>query len=213
MKIRSYVAFRFCCICVWSIFVQTASAQDIQQIGMSPEGPIMRASVSPQAFAQNFHSQQMPEWCWVASISNIFAYYGHPLRQDKIVQFVYGSPGNLPALSPQMIAAVVNRPWQDDNGVPFRARLTAAYDAQAGVLAINNMYIVNELSHGRPLLVCNAHHCMVITAVEYTPLQVTKVWVFDPWPLSPRVHVLPTVEAVAADLGGQLTFVGAVTVR
>jgi hypothetical protein len=212
MKSRFNVAFRMCCIFAPSLFTQTLPAQ-IQQIGMSPQGPIMRASVSPQAFAQNFHSQQLPEWCWAASISNIFAYYGHPLRQDEIVQAVYGTVANLPAISARLIAAQVNRTWRDDNGTPFQARLTAAYDAQARVLAINNMYIVNELSHGRPLLVCNTHHCMVVTAVDYTPLQLIQVWVFDPWPLSPSVHPLQPIEALAADQGGQLMFVGALTVR
>lgn len=173
----------------------------------------MRASINPQLFAQNFHSQQLPEWCWAASISNIFAFYGHPLQQPTVVQAVYHTVANLPAISARMIATQVNRPWRDDNGRPFQAHLTAAYDAQAGVAAINNMYIVNELAHGRPLLMCNTHHCMVVTAVDYTPLQVVQVWVFDPWPLSPTVHALPPIEAIPANLGGQLTFVGAIAVN
>lgn len=112
-----------------------------------------------------------------------------------------------------MIAAQVNRPWRDDHGVPFQTHLTAAYYAQAGVLAINNMFIVHELSQRRPLLVCNSHHCMVVTAVDYSPLQVLKVWVFDPWPLSPRIHELPTDETIPAHQVGQLMFVGALTVN
>jgi hypothetical protein len=81
MKNRFYVGFRLCSICILLLQAKPVSAQ-IQQLGMSPQGPVMRASISPPAFAQNFRSQQLPEWCWAASISNIFAYYGHPLRQD-----------------------------------------------------------------------------------------------------------------------------------
>lgn len=200
-------------ICLSLLFAQTLFAQGVQRIGTSAEGPIMRVSIDPRAFAQNFRAQQLPEWCWAASIANIYAFYHHPLQQPEIVQAVYGTVVNLPAMSAQMIAAQVNRPWRDDTGRLFQARLTAAYDFQAGVVAINNMYIVNELAHGRPLLVCNTHHCMVITAVDYTPSQVLQVWVFDPWPLSPTIHVLPPQEAIPANLGGQLMFVGAVTVN
>jgi hypothetical protein len=114
----------------WALLAQMLSAQ-IQQLGMSAHGPIMRASISPQGFAQNFHSQQLPEWCWAASICNIFAYYGHPPRQEEIVQAVYGVTGNFPAMSAAMIAAQVNRPWLDDHGVAFQTHLTAAYEGSA----------------------------------------------------------------------------------
>ena len=211
MKVPFPVASRLCSICVWSLLAPTLSAQ-IRQIGMSPEGPIMRAEVSHEDFSQTYNRQEKSNWCWAASISNIFAFYGHTVKQEDIVFAATGNKADSTA-SPVMIAAQVNRPWVDDDGDKFEAHLTAAYDVFAHVLAISNMYIVNELSQGRPLLVCNTHHCMVITAVDFTPLSVRAVWVFDPWPSAQPFHQLPYKEAIRADLGGQLTFVGALTVE
>jgi hypothetical protein len=212
MRFGLFFVLITCGINAW-VLTPLLCAQSIRQIGVSPQGPIIRASVNPQLFAKNYQDQIMPEWCWAASISNIFAYYGHSVRQDRVVQAVYGTVVNLPALAARVIATEVNRPWIDDHGTKFQSHLTAAYDAQAGVLAINNFYIINELRQGHPLLVCNTHHCMVVTAVDYTPAQVLQVWVFDPFPGSPQVHALPPIEAIPAHQGGQLTFVGALTVR
>jgi hypothetical protein len=211
MKSPFRAAVRLCYICIWPLFAQTLSAQ-ITQIGISPEGPIMRAEVSHADFAQTYRRQEMPNWCWAASISNIFAFYGHTVTQKDIVYAATGKKADSTA-SPAMIAAQVNRPWADADGEKFEAHLAAAYDVFAHVLAINNRYIVNELSHGRPLLVCNTHHCMVITAVDFTPLSVRAVWVFDPLPSAEPFHQLPYEEAKRMDLGGQLTFVGALTVE
>jgi hypothetical protein len=211
---NTFVPFAFVASCAlaWA-FASPVDAQSIQRVGNSPQGPIMRASVDPQAFAKNYQGQMMPEWCWAASISNIFAYYGHPVRQDRIVQAVYGRVVNLPALAAQVVAGQVNHPWVDDHGVTFQSHLTAAYDAQAGVLAINNFYIIDQLRQGHPLLVCNTHHCMVITAVDYNPVQVLQVWVFDPFPGVSQIHTLPPIEAVPIHQGGQLTFIGALAVQ
>ena len=42
-----------------------------------------------------FASQQASQWCWAASISNLFAYHGHDVSQARIVSEVYGSVANM----------------------------------------------------------------------------------------------------------------------
>ena len=183
------------------------------QIGFQPGvGPIMRAEVPFDTFARTYRSQRATQWCWAASIANVFSYYGHPVSQEKIVQRLYGTTVNFPARSAMEIAALVNTEWVDDAGKRFRAVLTAAYDAYAGVNMMNNNYLINQLRQNRPILMCNTHHCMVVTLVDYSPFQVMAVGVFDPWPIGPAAHSLPYPEAVALQLGGQMTFLGAVTI-
>ncbi len=175
------------------------------------EGVIKRAEVDYSAFADGYATQGMQQWCWAASISNIFAYYGHPVSQDRIVTAVYGRVVNLPAMSGAMIARQVNRVWIDDDGRRFRARLTAAYDADAGVVAITNDYMIRELCRDRPLIICNRSHCMVLTVVDYTQIRLVAAGVFDPWPSSgPRGLSAPEMTTVHE--GGQLRFLAALTV-
>lgn len=160
--------------------------------------------------------QQCPEWCWAASLSAVFKFFNHPLDQKKIVLDNYHQLVCMPALSATQIAADANRGWVDDFGQNFRSRITAAYDAQAGVLAINNAIIVNEVLHGRPLLYCNRSHCMVICGVYYRPSNwgplIDRVDVMDPWPYSPRLHPLNLAELRPVHQDGQMMFVASVNV-
>ena len=109
----------------------------------------------------------------------------------------------MPALVAAQIASDLSSPWTDD----FESTLTAAYDFQAGVLAINNAIIVNELLEGRPLLYCNTHHAMVICGVDYRPSPIGPLIdglaVMDPWPAAPRLHPLSRPELFPAHRGGQ----------
>jgi hypothetical protein len=184
----------------------------VTQVGQLPEGPVKRAEVTAASFAQTYQAQQMSQWCWAASIANIFRYYKHPVSQAEIVQRVYGTTVNLPAFTGSVIAQQVNRVWRDNNGQRFRAKLTAAYDFDAHVFAINNQFMVSELANGRPFLVANTHHCMVATAVDYTPFRVVGVGVFDPWPTSDGARPLSVPEMMQMNLGGQLRFLATLTV-
>jgi len=192
------------------LVVREASA-DQRIVGNSLQGPIYRVEVPYSNFLRVDQPQHQDEWCWAASISNVFRYYGHPVAQERIVQEVWGSITDMPGY-PAQIAQSLNRSWTDDNGKRFTARLTAAYDAQNGVNAINNVIIANNLAGNRPLVMCNTHHCMVITEMTYTQAQVLSIGVFDPWPAGPEAHDLPAAEAMPITMGGQLTFVAAVEV-
>jgi hypothetical protein len=154
----------------------------------------------------------MSEWCWAASVSNVFAYFGHPVAQEAIVQTVYGRMVNLPSFTARTIAQQLNRQWTDANGKTFTCRLTAAYDAAAGVFDITNSFMMDELRAGRPI-VYGSTHCMVITAIDYLPNgAVVGVGVFDPWPGSPRSRLLRGSDIVLKNLGGNVTFLASVQI-
>ncbi len=167
------------------------------------------AGVSIPSFIYAYTDQHQPQWCWAASISMIFGYYNHPVDQQRIVTEVYGAPINMPAMSGFVIASQINRSWVDDFGRPFHASLTAAYDAQAGVTAINNQAIVYALAGGHPIIVGARTHAVVMTQVQYlpTPLgpRILNVQVFDPWP-GVGARLLMADEMQPAPLGGSLNF-------
>jgi hypothetical protein len=198
---------------VWTILVAGLGCLqgDVSQVGTLPEGPLMRAQVNFSSFARTYRTQQRSQWCWAASIANIFAFHGHPVAQEKIVEAVYGRKDNLPAFTGAVIARQVNRIWTDDNGDRFRATLTAAYDQDAGVFAINNAFMINELRSERPFLVGNASHCMVATAIDFSPVRVVAVGVFDPWPTAGS-RPLSAAEMMPMNRGGQLRFLATLTV-
>ncbi|HZR55972.1 MAG TPA: papain-like cysteine protease family protein [Terriglobales bacterium] len=166
--------------------------------------------------------QQCPEWCWAASIAMIFTFSGHPIDQKQIVQQTYGNIVCLPAQNNATIASALSRRYVDANGKPFTSRITAAFDAQAGFVGINNGIIVNALQSNQPLLICNTHHAMVVCAADFAPTpfgpNIYALGVVDPWPYSSRFHPLSQAEIVpmGIPLGmgqqGQMMFVATVSV-
>jgi hypothetical protein len=192
-----------------------AHAQQCQMIAPGVQG--CRAQIALPSVLLAATLQGCPEWCWAASVSTVFKFFGHPLDQQTIVMQKYGQVVCMPALTSSQIAQDLSDTWTDQNGTQFTSSLTAAYDAQAGVLAINNAIIINELLHQRPLLYCNTHHAMVITAADYRPNpagpSIDGIGVVDPWPPSPRLHPLSPPELIPAHLGGQMTFLAAIRVH
>jgi hypothetical protein len=161
--------------------------------------------------------QKCAEWCWAASASMIFAMNGHPTDQQTIVSAVFGGPKCLPAGKSSVIGSVLSASWQDDGGDAFQSSVVAAYDSANGINAINNFFILSELSNNRPLLYANSHHAMVVVGVKYiaTPAgpDVREVSVLDPWPYSPGIHPLQFSEIIPNILvGGQMSFLAAVHV-
>jgi len=130
------------------------------------------------------------EWCWAASISRVFAYYGHPVSQARIVQEAYGSITNVPGTA-QAIARDLNRTWVDDTLHPFRV--------QADLYSATWYDAANDLARGEPLIVGSLGHAMVVTAVSYYrdvtgDGAVTSVIVRDPWPSNPNRRSLSAAE-------------------
>lgn len=160
--------------------------------------------------------QQCPYWCWAASISMLFATNGHPLNQMKIVKRSLGGALACVTGHPRTIGQDLSLSWTDDNGDDFDSDVTAAYDVWNGVHNLSNVEIISELTDDRPLLYCNQHHAMLLVAVDYvmTPMgpNIFQAGVIDPYPSAPGFHTLSKAELYPAHIGGQLTFLAAVSV-
>jgi hypothetical protein len=181
----------------------------------TPQGNLCTSQVDFNSFAyRSYTTQWQSEWCWAACISMIFKYYGHPVRQDRIVATVYGAAYNRPAGAGWVMAKQLNRNWVDDNGNPFTSRLTAVTDIDAGVFDLNNAGMIEELDQNHPLLIASGTHAMVGTAIQYYPSAVVSVGVFDPWPTSGGARGLAAWEMVPiTQPQGGLRFAAAVRVE
>lgn len=141
-------------------------------------------------------SQRQSYWCWAASISAIFAYYGHPVAQERIVAKVFGEAVNMPAYGGQ-IAEATTGDWIDDSGRRFRAGCEVLWDNDAFFGRPDALaQAAWELSAGNPLIIGSISHAMVMTALLYTLDQAGNAWpqvitVRDPWPGQGRRYLSP----------------------
>jgi hypothetical protein len=176
------------------------------------------ASVNMVQLQQAVSTQQCEQWCWAASISMMFGFYGHPLSQAAIVAATYGNVVCLPANSSTTIGVDLSRPWLDANRRPFTSQVIAAYDYFNGFNTFGgNSSIVAALQANNPMLYCNRSHAMVLYSVSYVDgpsgPDIQRADVIDPWPSSPRAHALTPAELFRADLGGEMTFLAQVQIR
>jgi papain like cysteine protease AvrRpt2 len=133
-------------------------------------------------------TQYQSQWCWAASISNVFKYYGHAVSQRRVVAETYGVVANVPGTE-QAMRGALNRTWTDDSGVQFTVHSDDVYPAQAA----------QELSLRHPLIVTTLGHAMVLTALSYERApkgsgNVTAAIVRDPWPYNPNRRTLSPQE-------------------
>jgi hypothetical protein len=175
-------------------------------------GQLRRASIDFGRFFQETHQlQKMPNWCWVACVSMIFNYYGHPISQERLVTEIYGAPFNLPSGNGLNISILLNRDWVDDRGRAFKARITGIYDFMANTLAITNIQIINELLSGHPIVIGVGTHAVVLIGVSYyldpwgNPI-VTVATVADPWP-GRGIYDIFGPSIVPVHLGGNLIYI------
>jgi len=156
-------------------------------------------------------SQQMPQWCWAASIQMVLNYYGVSITQPQIVARTYGVDpfGNLPNWSGnfQAITANLNN-WNFDN-------MGSQYSVSSSVYpgAPRPDVLVNELSNGHPIMIGyksgpNSGHAVVITAVDFTPtpqgIRINSIVVRDPWPSPQNTASLGRVEYPGAILANKI---------
>lgn len=133
-----------------------------------------------------YAQQQMNEWCWAACIQMVFAYYGHVVRQEEIVQRAWGTTVNFPATGREMYK-VLNAPWMDDKGRSFTPSCSVLLDLQYGIANPNRMALLcDDLKNNRPLIIGTLGHAMVMTAIRVLnapagPSLMDTV-VRDPWP-------------------------------
>lgn len=201
------------CLLVWVAgLLVTANGRAIAETAcqQTPQGTLCTSEVNFTQFTeQAYMSQLQSQWCWAASISMLYAYYGHPVSQSRIVTEVYGSEQNLPAMAGITIANQLNRCWTDDNGDSFTSRVTGAYDPQFGVYTLTNAQIVSELDQDHPMIIGARTHAMVLTLVQYfqTPSgpNIVAAGVFDPWP-GIGARALEMDELYPIESGGSLRF-------
>jgi hypothetical protein len=164
------------------------SAGAIESCGLNLKlGVVCTTSVDLRAAAaKHFQDvQQQKFWCWAASISNIFAYHGHPVSQSRIVSEVYGDATNEAAFG-STISEELDRKWIDDHGRSFRSTLTGLFDLRTGTAKINKYTVHRHLASNNPLIIGSAGHAMLMTGLRYTRdprgPDVFEALVFDPWP-------------------------------
>lgn len=176
-----------------------------------------RAQVNIPKLIAAINVQECPEWCWAASISMIFAFYGHPTDQKKIVAQTYGDVVCFPAGATKTIAVDLSREWEDDDGDAFKSTIVGVYDPANQAVNLDNASLIEELANDHPLLTCNATHAMVVYAASYAPTlgepYIGEIDVVDPWPASPRTHPLNAMDSRASISGGSMTFLATVRVE
>jgi hypothetical protein len=174
--------------------------------------PICNAFIDPKRI--QIADQDKSEWCWAATISNLFAYYNHRVPQGAIVDAGIGTLVNQPA-SVSIIHSVLNKQWTDDSGNDFAsaAQILYSVDAKDPKYSIppSNEDIIDQLEHNRPLLFCNMSHAMMLVSVNYfppinRPSNVVASIVIDPWP-GIGLRALTGPEQHPVHEGGQLRLI------
>ncbi len=173
-------------------------------------GQMCEAGIDPAKLLAAYRPQKESQWCWAASLSMIFAFYGYDVPQEAIVTAVYGRLDNLPAKSGATITAELNRDWADAHGKQFQVQMQGLYDLDAGILGLNNAQIVDALQSERPLLMGNATHAIVQVSAAFIPTpmgpNVVNCGFIDPYPgIGLRPPSNPA-EMIPMHMGGQLRY-------
>ena len=108
----------------------------------------------------------------------MFAYFGHDVPQERIVQQAFGTIVNMPG-SPSQILSALNRRWKDEDDDSFRCT--------ASTINTNAITAAQDLAADQPLIIGTLGHAMVLTSLQYTRDlysrgQVTLAIVRDPGP-------------------------------
>lgn len=122
-----------------------------------------RSRLYAQMHAQTTQRQNRAQWCWAASLSMIFGYYGHPTSQERIVEEVWGRIVDVPRHVDDVMRDI-NRSWVDNRGRRFRAsgqRLTLHHIELPKLAA-------QALAENRPLIVGTLGHATVLTEMRWS---------------------------------------------
>ncbi|MEP6673479.1 MAG: papain-like cysteine protease family protein [Chthoniobacter sp.] len=141
--------------------------------------------------------QRQANWCWAACVQMVLNYHGLRVRQEDVVQRIFGGQVDAPGQPQQILAALSG--WAPD----VRGRYSAI---QASPYVLQGSDIVRDLAYKWPLIVGlrNADgggHALVLTAVYYhvapnnQPI-FEKVILRDPWPSNPSRQELSWQEFV-----------------
>jgi hypothetical protein len=160
---------------------------------------VQQCTVGLRELSLHTARQRLDQWCWAACIEAIFSMHGFAVRQEAIVDKVFGGSLDRGATGPEVVAAVDGQ-WIDDDNKEFRAFADVLWDSQYLFGNRNAASIaVSELSRGNALINGAAGHATVLTAIAFErdiygngiPIQLT---VRDPWPGSPNRRILSREE-------------------
>jgi hypothetical protein len=153
--------------------------------------------------------QRQTNWCWAATVQMVLNYHGLYVKQEEIVQRIYGVLIDRPASPAQILAALSG--WAPD----ARGRYSSI---QASPYTISASQIVRDLSNRWPLIVGlktskGGGHAVVLTAVYYSidksnnPV-FQRVVIRDPWPGNPSRQ-----EITWTEFQNRLTFMSHIYVQ
>lgn len=148
---------------------------------------VCTAGIQSQHMDAFYDPQWQSQWCWAACIAMVFAYYGFPVDQRRIVADTWGGIRNLPAQAHQILVNL-NRPWISDNNRPFRVSATSYMS--------NAMTAAQDLAQDMPLIIGSGSHAMLLSAVTYRRHisgngELVSATVRDPWPGRGQRLMLP----------------------
>ncbi|MGH6870863.1 MAG: hypothetical protein ACREHE_05085 [Rhizomicrobium sp.] len=167
-------------------------------------GGVCTTSLRFDAVVRNFDFDRYDRWGWTSAISLIFAYYGHPIAAQTIVDRAYGGSFGLTGDFVEN-ARQLNRPWVDESGRAFDCEIKPlfAVTPYAERIAIGQM--IDALDRGQPVLLCDRQHTMVLTALTYASDPVSPIvkqaTVVDAWQDNEHVHTLDAADLTAPPIG------------
>ncbi|HXM00215.1 MAG TPA: papain-like cysteine protease family protein [Rhizomicrobium sp.] len=168
-------------------------------------GGMCTSALSFDKALRNFAYDQQDRWCWSAAVSMIFAFYGYKVGQSTIVERAYDGKFDLTGDFVED-ARQLNRPWVDENGKTFNCLIKPLFAVAPYAENQANRQMIDALDQGQPVLLCDAHHAMVLTAITYVddpsaPI-VKRAIVADPWPdADPHVYALAPEDLTAPPAG------------
>lgn len=138
-----------------------------------------------------YQEQKRKNWCWAASISTLYAYYGFSVSQEMVVRTALNleKSNNLPdsGANIKMISSCLNRVAYDKKGKRYKA---IAKPLSKAPRAEN---LISEISKKHPILVAYyncpaAGHAVLITGCTYRKTSngyvITSITIRDPMPFS-----------------------------
>ena len=126
--------------------------------------------------------QRMQNWCWAACIQMVLNWHGLYVKQEEIVQRIYGGMVDRPAQPNQILAALQG--WAPDARGGYSA-------IQADPVNINAATVIHDLEYRWPLIVGlsgpQGGHAYVMTAAyyyvdDYGQPVIYRVVLRDPYP-------------------------------
>lgn len=124
--------------------------------------------------------QNCTQWCWAACIEMVFATNGYCVKQEKLVEKIYGKKRpNLPATPAKLVEAI--------NGTHQDERDEARFQATGREIR-SLKEAIDELRDGHPIIIGSHGHATVLKRLKYRIndkkeiTQILDISVVDPWP-------------------------------